>query len=215
MRPKVVASFDSYTDDGLLKFSKQIRDSLKVHPAFQGDWHSAISLEKLSKAIDEFETAKEAAQYRDLQKIGIREGFREKLIIALNQTAHFVQMVGFGDYTILSGTGFEIREGKRSAPRTYAPLASPDYSVMQGDVLGMVIGTVKMAPGVSYYEVHITQGDPTVEENWVFAANFTRKNGSRMEHRGLNSAQKYSLRVRGVGDDGPGPWSDPKTILVH
>ncbi len=83
-------------------------------------------------------------------------------------------------------------------------------------MLGAFSGSldIKTSPleGAASYDVQIAQLDPTVEANWAHTT--TSKTASHIQLTGLTPGQSYWLRMRGIGSNGVGLWTDPLNIMV-
>jgi hypothetical protein len=66
--------------------------------------------------------------------------------------------------------------------------------------------------GAGSYEVHTAQGDPLIEANWHYAQVSMLVRRIVLDH--LAPLQRAWVRVRGVGGQGAGRWSDPASIVV-
>ena len=64
--------------------------------------------------------------------------------------------------------------------------------------------------GAKTYEMQVKTVDPLAGP-WTTKVQPT---ASRWTLEGLTSGQRVWVRVRGVGSNGPGPWSDPATKIV-
>ena len=67
-------------------------------------------------------------------------------------------------------------------------------------------------PGAASYEVAINTGDPSVEASWIYEG--THKNANRILLEGLTPTQRVWVRMRGIGTNGPGAWTDPAGTVV-
>ena len=80
-----------------------------------------------------------------------------------------------------------------------------------GDNDGEIDGAWNRIYGAKSYEVQ-SSPDPIGDNNgWVHAFTATRSSGTLA---GLPSGKKRWLRVRAIGAQGPGPWSDPACCMV-
>lgn len=66
--------------------------------------------------------------------------------------------------------------------------------------------------GAKSYQVQMTQGDPSVEDNWKLAT--TSVSSSHIPLEGIAPAQTYWFRIRAIGSGGEGVWTDPVSVIV-
>lgn len=108
----------------------------------------------------------------------------------------------------LATSGFDLR---KPTTRTSEPVATPNnVRAKTTGVSGEVQVLCDSVPRAKTYQVHYTQDANTGPwtDGGVFGS--TR----RMVVPGLTRTKDYWFRVRAIGPDGAGAWSDPATILV-
>ena len=82
----------------------------------------------------------------------------------------------------------------------------------RGDLGGTLFANVKKLKGAGAYELQITEGDPTVPVSWHYYSTF--KNSRKIEIAGQPPGKTVSVRLRGIGGNGPGAWSDAGSLMV-
>jgi hypothetical protein len=125
----------------------------------------------------------------------------------LTQEAAYVQDVTGGDAVKIATTNMPIRR-----PNTpIGPLGQVLALVVQaGANAGELKASWKKLRGAVSYEVQVS-ADPFTAATWRGVAPSAKV---RTVIEGLTSGAKTWVRVRGIGSDDPGPWSDPATMIV-
>jgi hypothetical protein len=102
------------------------------------------------------------------------------------------------------------RSGWANAP---TELYAPDLSVFNLDQRGAVRASGSRERRRYTHEIHVTEGDPRVEEGWYHKASFG--DCSKMDMNGFQAGKEYSFRCRTIGRNNVlGPWSHTVTIMV-
>jgi hypothetical protein len=112
-----------------------------------------------------------------------------------------------GEAAILTLSGLPLA-ATPGAPLPAGPISN--FTVTAGDMDGSLDWSWDPEPGSKTYELQITSTDP-VTGPYVTKAQPT---GSSATVSGLTSGQRVWGRVRGIGSDGEGPWTDPATKIV-
>ncbi len=126
---------------------------------------------------------------------------------ALTQEAAYVQDVTGGDAIKIATTNMPVR--RPSLP--IGPLDRVlDLVVKAGVNEGELKASWKKLRGAVSYEVQVSP-DPFTTTTWRGVAPSSKV---RTVIPGLTPGAKTWVRVRGIGSDDPGPWSDPGTVIV-
>jgi hypothetical protein len=108
----------------------------------------------------------------------------------------------------LATTGYTLR---KTAVHTTDPVAAPaNVRLKLTGTSGEVQALCDSVARAKTYQLQFTQ-DPN-GGTWSDGGTFGNTRG--MIIKGLTRAKDYWVRVRAIGPDGPGAWSDPATILV-
>jgi len=112
------------------------------------------------------------------------------------------------DRVALSATGYDLAEfaNRSSTP----PKMIENLKLTADDEAETLYGSFDPDPLAYTYEVQLTTGDP-VNGSWTTVLTPTART---FKLTGLTSGQRVWVRVRGVGTNGPGPWSDAFTKIV-
>lgn len=160
-------------------------------------------LATITTACDALETAEIAVTTNGgKQDYIIRNQRLEELKELIRELAGYVQAASQGDEEKIASAAFATRK----LPEPSGVLPAPGNLRVRITTLP---GELSLRwDGVKdrrIYEVEMNSSDPLVEENWklllMLSKNFHIATG-------LTSHQNYSFRVRAVGADGIGPWSD-------
>ena len=130
------------------------------------------------------------------------------LVADLQRLAGGLELVAAGDLVQLSASGFAL---KKKGVRSTAPLPAPEnLRVKPTGISGEAGLKCKAVPRADIYEVAYTR-DPTTGP-WTSLPGFT--NSQAMLVTGLERGKDYYFRVRAIGANGPGAWSDVATMMV-
>lgn len=113
-----------------------------------------------------------------------------------------------GDTAMLAASGYPL--ATESTQSTSPPAQIHNLNLTAGDNEGSVDLSYDPDSLAKTYEVQITTTDP-VAGPWLTKDQPT---SSSTTLTGLTSGQRVWARVRGIGSNGPGPWSDPATKIV-
>jgi len=164
---------------------------------------------QLAPLLDKLNVACNDADGRDVNKIAYRNLVQEEVKAHLIKMAKLVEVFAAGDLKILESSGYGIK--RSSSKKIHYPLL-PTYLVLsRGKKSGEMDGRGKPLPGAWSFEVHFTDGDPTVEANWRPYGIY--RSCGHLRFVGLTAGTTYSFRIRGIWDNGTGPWSPPSTLM--
>ena len=203
-------NFTGWNAPKVAAYTRKFVVKLTGHPDFPEPWPGWVaSLKQLAEKSITLDTADLDAESRDKYKVAHRNALNEDLKKDLRGSILHVELVAQGNAELINSLGLNMR--RPPVRRNVVPaMLAPQLTVVQGKVSGTLSGKVVMCPGAKMYLVQITDGDPTVEENWaridLFSTQFFQVNG-RMP------GKAYSLRARCYGRAGTGPWSAIVTII--
>src|SRR5207302_5626781 len=133
---------------------------------------------------------------------------RTTLSTQLEQLARGLELTPNVTDAMLATTGFDLRKSPAS---TSDPVIAPgNLRLKQTGVSGVVQVMCDAVTRAQAYELQYAL-DPNAGP-WSDGGTFVSTRGIGMT--GLNRGKDYWARVRAVGPNGPGAWSDPATILV-
>jgi len=124
----------------------------------------------------------------------------------LNQEAAYVDTTSGGDAVKIQSSGFDVASA--GGPIHMTEVTNLGAAV--GDSPGEIDLNWNPVPGAKSYEIQ-TSTDPNTLSSWAFKDNSTK---SKMTLSGLTSASRIWVRVRAIGANEKGGWSDPAESIV-
>jgi hypothetical protein len=200
---KLNTGFSRVRDDDLDNKAQSIVTALTGNSNFPT---TNPPLATVSSAITDFEAALAMPKgpARDAQVATTRAA----LTTLLEQLARNLELTPGVTDAMLATTGFDIRQ---TPARTGAPVDAPaNVRLRSTGTVGEVQLLCDPVNRAKSYEVQFTQ-DPNAG-SWTDAGTFGSTRGIILT--GLTRGKDYWARIRAVGPDGPGAWSDPATIMV-
>lgn len=100
----------------------------------------------------------------------------------------------------------------RKAPSVSNVTQTEKLKAVHSDISGEIF---LKAPPVKYarsYDIDYCEGDPSLEESWKHHS--VVAHASKMKVTGLTPGRVYWFRVRGIGANGPGPWSPYASLMA-
>lgn len=156
--------------------------------------------------LESKQQAAEAARQAALMKTSERDAARAALLANMSLLAAYVESASGGVAEKIQSAGMAVRaEGTPSAMTQVTGLESSP-----GDDAGEVDLVWDPVKGRLTYEIQ-SSPDPITPTSWVHRASVSK---STAVLTGLPSATRCWFRVRAIGPNGPGPWSDPATKVV-
>jgi hypothetical protein len=156
----------------------------------------AAGLAALQTARDEADAAETIWK----QKNAIRDAAEDAQKQLITARANNCEAVTPGNIPALTGTGLPIKGAASSAPALTAPQnVRATAGDQEGEVDLMWDSQLGAVSNLVQYKEHLLAGD------WLDGGAVTQ---SKTSIPGLVPGKQYAFRVRAVGKDGPGPWSD-------
>jgi hypothetical protein len=124
----------------------------------------------------------------------------------LNQEAAYVQTTSAGDAVKIQSSGFDVQ----SDGGPIHMMKVENLGAAPGDSPGEIDLNWNPVSGAKSYEIH-TATDPNTPASWAFKDNATK---SKATLDGLTSASRIWVRVRAIGANDKGGWSDPAETVV-
>jgi hypothetical protein len=158
-------------------------------------------------AVQAYQSALTAAQFRDKNSVAIKNQAREDLTVILTQLADSVMTTANGDRTMLISSGFDINKSPEPTP-----IIKPDTIVLaDGLNAGELTLKVPAVPGARGYVHEYTLDPLTPESQWTRVMTTV----SKYTFKNLKSAQKYWCRVAVVGPFDQLVYSDAVSRVVQ
>lgn len=124
----------------------------------------------------------------------------------LNQEAAYVDTTSAGDAVKIQSSGFDVQSA--GGPVHMSQVLNLGAAV--GDSPGEIDLNWNPVSGAKSYEIQ-TSTDPNTPSSWAFKDNATK---SKVTLSGLTSASRIWMRVRAIGANEKGGWSDPAESVV-
>lgn len=137
-----------------------------------------------------------------------RDDEADKLRVEHNAVISAVESEARGNVTMAAASGYPLAAPSTTSSSPPAQIAN--LSLSAGDSDGTLDASYDPAPLAVSYEVQLTSVD-AVNGPW---ATKEQPTASSVTLTGLTSGQRVWVRVRGIGANGSGPWSDPATKIV-
>jgi hypothetical protein len=196
----------------LLNKARVIFNATSNHPSFQEKSLAfQQDVQKLGEAIDRLQRAFDEAMSRDRQKMSYRDTVRDELVVILGRLSMHVELAAMGDPTILRASGFDMAQDRSVKSAADVVMPAPELKLKHGPLPGTLIAYAKPVKYAASYELIITDGDPTIHENYRVQG--IHAHCTKMEVPGCKSGSNYWAMLRCIGPNGPGPWSAPVTIM--
>jgi hypothetical protein len=124
----------------------------------------------------------------------------------LNQEAAYVQTTSGGDPVKIQSSGYDVQSDGGPIHMTQVQ----NLHAATGDSPGEVDVNWNKTDGAKSYEIQTTT-DPNTPSSWAFKDTSTK---SKATLTGLTSATRVWVRVRAIGANDKGGWSDPAETVV-
>jgi hypothetical protein len=204
-------NFTGWSAAMTVAYSRKFITKLTGHAAFQEPWPPWVtSLLVLAEKSNTLETVSLDAESHDKYKVAHRNALTLDLKKSLKSSLQHVEMVAQGNAELLRSLGLNLKKPTRAKRTTPPPMLAPQLTVTQSKKSSFLDGKVIMCPGARMFQVQITDGDPSVEANWVKVDIFTKQT---FEISGKEPGKTYYLRARCYGPSGTGPWSAIVAII--
>ena len=167
------------------------------------------SLPAITTACDALAAANEKVLFFGGKIAHTEKRLAEHLVRGLLRSlAEQVQVISAGDLAKIESAGFEVRK----KPEPITSLDTPTgMAARTGAFTGQVSLDWDVVEGARFYQVWMTEGDPTLEEGWKLVANITR---TRYSANQLKQGKFYSFRVNAVGAHAESPMSEHASAMA-
>jgi hypothetical protein len=147
-----------------------------------------------------------------------RQSARYLSEIDLHASASYLKILAIEkrDPTVLTTSGWPLKDSHaKSSRKSSSPQAIEihlEVKHVKGESGAIVIMASHIRNGGPYL-INLCKGEPVSEESWYNPGGHY-SSCRRIEIRGLEPANKYYVRIRTDGPEGPGNWSHPVAIIV-
>ncbi len=174
-------------------------------PNISGKVAALVTQRNAAKAAND---AYESARAALVALKNARDAEADKLRVEHSAVISAIEAEAKGDTVMAAASGYPLASPNTSSSTPPGQIAN--LALTAGDDDGSLDASYDPDPLARSYEVQVTSVDP-VAGPWATKAQPT---SSHVTLTGLASGQRVWARVRGIGANGPGPWSDPATKIV-
>lgn len=203
---QVKLNLNRLTRDERLDLARQIHTQMTGNASFPTPSPALTALDAaitgLETGIGELDVLRQQAKEKTVEV----DSLDVDLSQVLRDLAAYVQNASAGDEAKILSAGMSVRDP--GAPVAMTPVTGLESS--PGDDSGEVDLSWNPVRGASSYEIQ-SSPDPMTASSWGHAGISTK---STFTLTGAPSGQRCWFRVRAVGANGPGAWSDPATKIV-
>ena len=205
--------FNNQRPADLLSQAQQVVTAMTANASFPEPWPAPVpSLAQITTDMNALQAAVTATGAGDRTRVAERNSAASTLSRDLLRLARYVALEADDDTTKLSGSGFTLRSPfVRSTVFNELP-APANLSLAHGALSGQMNVRASRLSGAASYAVQLCATDPTVEANWSDAGVY--KNCSRIQLSALTPGKTYSVRMRGIGNAGPGSWTPAVSLMA-
>jgi hypothetical protein len=203
---QVKLNLDRLTRDERLALAQQIHTQMTGNASFPTPSPTLTALDTAITALTTGNSELNVLRQQAKEKTVEVDALDLALSQLLRDLAAYVQNTSAGDEAKILSAGMSVRDP--AAPVTMTQVTGLESS--PGDDSGEIDLSWNPVRGASSYEVQ-SSPDPITASSWGHAGISTK---STLTLTGAPSGQRCWFRVRAVGANGPGAWSDPATKIV-
>jgi hypothetical protein len=195
-----------------LALAQQVVTSMTGNANFPEPWPAPVaSLAQITSDLNALQAAVTATAAGDKTRLVERKTATSTLAKELSRLARYVELQADDDALKLSSSGFALRI-VRTRSTVFDELPAPaKLSLAHGALSGQLNVRASPLEGAGSYQVQLCTTDPTVEANWTEAGVY--KNCTRIQLNSLTPGKTYSVRMRGIGNAGPGSWTPAVSLM--
>lgn len=213
MTAKITTMITRMSHSEAIVRTEPIVDAFTKGNPIQGPMPSFIVVgEELKGVHDRFKDVHREAETGNHTSVAERNALRTPFNQVFIDLTDFIELASRKDPTLPYRAGCEYFWHKKNSTTRLAATATPTLTMDNTHERGVVSGKVTPVAGAKSYLMEYTYGDPTVESNWSHLA--VHATASKMISRNLEAGRTCSFRVRAVGTNGTGPWSNYVTLII-
>lgn len=203
---QIKLTVDRISREELVALARRIHSQMTGNADFPAPVPSLATLGAAISAVEAATLELHLLRQQMREKLAELGGLEAALRGDLRDLAAYVRNVSGGDEATILGAGMGVRRAK--SPRTMAPATG--LEALPGEDSGEIDLSWTPVPGAKSYEVQGSP-DPITATSWGHAGISTK---ATLTLTGLPSGARGWWRVRAIGANGPGAWSDPATKIV-
>jgi hypothetical protein len=207
MKVKTLVTFPRKTLK-LIEKGRNIFTAITTNPYFKDvSPECAALVQQLAAKLLAVKNAYDEAAAHDSNKIAARKQQEQELVTLLVDISRHIESFAKGDAKILESSGFDVTH--ESTRKISYPLIAAMITLQHGKEGNSIVVKGKRLPGAWRYETWITD-DPAGLERWQLAHDTPKC--SHLVIGDVIPGTLYGVRMRGIWEEGPGPWSIVATI---
>lgn len=202
---KLLTGFEKYTIVAMVRRATSIKDGLTEASWCNDPWPAPFpSKANVIASISDFLTKASAAEDGGKDRIAARDAARVVMEGFLTSAAPYLQALAAGDVEKLEQTGYELSK-ERGPASSELPGQPQNVRLKHGDVGGSFNMSCKADKLAMSYEAQLGT-DPNSEAS--FTIQVISGGCRKIVIPGVTPGTVYYGRLRAIGRNGMGPWSD-------
>lgn len=205
-------SYASLSDAQVISLTAHLLAVLNKDPSL----YSAVmgvypTLEELKELHDSHIATFNDSSSGEPEKLREHQAKRQLLNRKFAAFSSAVKLAAAEEPSLLAAFGLSQSKPRKS-PSPSTITKTEKLKAVHGDNSGEIV--LKAAP-IRYaksYDIDYCEGDPSLEESWKHHS--VVAHASKMKVAGLTPGKVYWFRVRGIGANGPGPWSPYASLMA-
>jgi len=202
---RLLTGFEKYSVKGLVVRATTIKDGLTAATWCSESWPSPFPQKTLViSKISDFLLKASAAADGGSDRIAARDAARVVMEGFLTSAAPYLQALAAGDVEKLEQTGYELSK-ERGPISSELPGQPQNVKMKHGDIGGTLALSCSKEPLAVSYEAQLGT-DPNNEATYTMQ--MVSGGCRKIVFTGVTPGQLYYGRIRVIGRNGMGPWSD-------
>lgn len=201
------------SDEDVIRVTGDLLASLVKDPSILGSIIAMFpNLEKIQAAHERHRSVFHEVLGGAHDKEGELQAARSEVLMQTSLVRGFATLAGKHDPTIPQKLGLVLQQqtaNKRGAAALSLTVPGNFRLLYEGHTIIARASAVKHAKS---YEIWVCEGDPLVEGNWKHHTTSGRV--TRIELTNLTPGRLYHFRIRAVGSDRNGPWSNFVSMMA-
>ena len=209
MQPKLITDYTKLSEPAMVAKTLLMVQSLAGNLKFPLPWDTGVpTLAAFTTLQGDYSAAVTAAVGGDSGKIATRKLFRAQIQQMITNLAPYLEKTANKDIETLESTGYDLRHDATHAAHPSAQTVLPgpaNLTLKNGTLSTTLLMSCKAGAGASAYEAQLGT-DPNTEASYTIKQLSSRCRNILMQ--GTVPGTLYYGRIRAIGPNGPGAWSD-------
>lgn len=190
MKNTILRTYRRQRESDLVTTGHRIVEKLEDNPNYP---NPPAALAELKTLLPEYQAALANAKGRDSEMISIKNDKKEKVLLCIDELAHFVMVTSNGDRSLLLNSGFQVTGEKQTQVAPYIEKLEVELGPP-----GEATTRIQRVGGARAYLHQYTTEPPTSTSIWISEGNASRQH----TFKGLSSGGKYWFRIALVAASG-------------